>query len=102
MSDGHMEVLVFSYRGQLKRTVIGVPYVEDKDDWDIVDKTFQLVKSEIQYFHFQDKQLVIDSDLPEGTYELEVKVEDRDEKAISFVKIVVRPVFFLAKSLLQN
>ena len=43
-------------------------------------------------------QLVIDSDLPEGTYELEVKVEDRvrNEKAMSFVKVVVRPVPELA------
>jgi hypothetical protein len=42
--------------------------------------------------------LVIDSDLPEGTYELEVKVEDRvrSEKAMSFVKVVVRPVPELA------
>ena len=98
MGDGHMDVLVFSYRGQLKRTVIGVPYVEDRDDWDIGDKSFQLVKSENQYFHLQDKQLVIDSDLPEGTYELEVKVEDRvrNEKAMSFVKVVVRPVPELA------
>ena len=43
-------------------------------------------------------QLVIDSDLPEGTYELEVKVEDRvrNEKAMFFVKVVVRPVPELA------
>lgn len=43
-------------------------------------------------------QLVIDSDLPEGTYDLEVKVEDRvrNEKAMSFVKVVVRPVPELA------
>jgi hypothetical protein len=42
--------------------------------------------------------LVIDADLLEGTYELEVKVEDRmrSEKATSFVKVVVRPVPELA------
>lgn len=61
MSDGHMDVLVFSYRGQLKRTVVGVPFVEDKDDWDIGDKNFQLVKSENQYFHLQDKQVYRES-----------------------------------------
>ncbi|KAL3113056.1 hypothetical protein niasHT_013521 [Heterodera trifolii] len=94
MSDGRMEVHVYSYKGQLKKTVIGVPYVEDKDDWDVVDKTFQLVKSENQYFHLQDKQLVIDAELPEGTYELEVKVEDkvRNERAMSFIKVNVRAV----------
>lgn len=98
MSDGHMNVIVYSFKGQLKRTVIGVPYVEDKDDWDISDKSFQLIKSENQYFHLQDKQLVIDSDLPEGTYELEVKVEDRvrNEKAMSLVKVLVRSVPELA------
>ena len=39
-------------------------------------------------------QLVIDADLLDGTYELEVKVEDRvrSEKATSFIKVVVRPV----------
>ncbi|KAI3422308.1 Hmr-1p [Globodera pallida] len=94
MSDGRMEVHVYSYKGQLKKTVIGVPYVEDKDDWDVVDKSFQLVKSENQYFHLQDKQLVIDAELPEGTYELEVKVEDkvRNERAMSFIKVSVRMV----------
>lgn len=104
---------MYSYRGQLKRTVIGVPYVEDLDDWDVVDKSFQLVKSENQYFHLQEKQvgnheklekykyhpngilqLVIDADLPEGIYELEVKVEDkvRNERAMSFIKVIVRAV----------
>ncbi|CAK5095981.1 unnamed protein product [Meloidogyne enterolobii] len=94
MSDGHMDIFIYSYKGQLKKTVIGVPFVEDKDDWDIGDKSFQLIKSENQYFHLQDKQLVIDADLLEGTYELEVKVEDRvrSEKATSFIKVVVRPV----------
>lgn len=94
MSDGHMDIFIYSYKGQLKKTIIGVPFVEDKDDWDIGDKTFQLIKSENQYFHLQDKQLVIDADLLEGTYELEVKVEDRvrSEKATSFIKVVVRPV----------
>uniref|UniRef100_A0A915LUW4 Uncharacterized protein n=1 Tax=Meloidogyne javanica TaxID=6303 RepID=A0A915LUW4_MELJA len=94
MSDGHMDIFIYSYKGQLKKTIIGVPFVEDKDDWDIGDKSFQLIKSENQYFHLQDKQLVIDADLLEGTYELEVKVEDRvrSEKATSFIKVVVRPV----------
>lgn len=93
MSDGHMNIMVYSYMGHLKQTTIGYPYVEDKDDWDAGQKTYKWVKS-TKGFNLLDGQLAIDADLSRGSYELEVSVADesRGEHAKSFITVNVEHV----------
>lgn len=94
MSDGHMNIVVYSYQGHLKHTVIGYPYVNDKDDWDVGQKIYKWVKSVSGFNLQQDGQLAIDADISEGIYELVVDVIDeaRQEKAKSFISVDVRQV----------
>lgn len=94
MSDGHMQVTVYSYEGHLERTVIGYPYVEDNDDWDVPDKKYTWVKS-TKGFSLDNGRIVMDADVPAGQYDLEVQVTDPKyagdvtDQARSFIKVNV-------------
>lgn len=93
MKDGYMNVIVYSYLNQLGKTVIGYPYVEDNDDWDVVQKEFKWAKS-TKGFSLDNGRIVMDSDMPAGVYELQIDVYDHElqQSARSYVKVTVNPV----------
>lgn len=91
MTDGQMEIIVYSYEGQLNRQSIGRVYVEDKDDWDLASKSFSM-KSH-KYFSIDNQgQITIEADTPAGYYNFDSDVYDneRKESAKGSVKVVVR------------
>jgi hypothetical protein len=40
MREGHSSIFVYNYKGEAPDTKIGRVYVDDPDDWDLVDKEF--------------------------------------------------------------
>uniref|UniRef100_A0A914C6R2 Cadherin n=1 Tax=Acrobeloides nanus TaxID=290746 RepID=A0A914C6R2_9BILA len=95
MYDGSMTITVNSYLNQLQKTQIGRTYVEDKDDWDIVDKTFSWQK-QVSGFDLdsQTGMITMNGDMPVGRYIMQVHVVDnvRNEKAVGTVNVVVRDI----------
>lgn len=93
MKDGYMNVIAYSYLNQLERTVIGYPYVEDRDDWDVGRKTFKWVKS-TKGFSLDNGKITMEGDMPAGIYDLQIDVYDSelDQTARSYVKVTVIPV----------
>lgn len=63
MSDGHMDIIVYSYLGQLKRTIIGHPYVTDKDDWDRGLKQYKWAKSAKGFSLNEKGEIVMEGDM---------------------------------------
>jgi len=41
MKQGESEIFVYNYEGKAPDTEIGRVFVNDPDDWDLPDKTFQ-------------------------------------------------------------
>ncbi|CAD5206401.1 unnamed protein product [Bursaphelenchus okinawaensis] len=76
MSDGAMNIEVYSYEGQLQSQSIGRVYVNDKDDWDLPDKTFEMQQSERFFTVDRQGDIVISSDTPPGQYTFKVDVTD--------------------------
>ncbi|XP_069177748.1 DE-cadherin isoform X2 [Procambarus clarkii] len=97
MTDGSSAIKVYNYQGQFPSMVIGSVYVTDLDDYDVVDKTFEIdptTSSEVSnYFDvgFSNGNITMQKGTPEGTYVLRVKVIDkfRNETAIGEVNIAV-------------
>ncbi|ESN95524.1 hypothetical protein HELRODRAFT_179299 [Helobdella robusta] len=95
---GHKEVLVNKYvgwKGEFDNYPLGNVFAEDEDDWDLENKTFQLV-----HHHYHDKlfrvdkntgQLYTKSPLKETTYNLKVRVHDLvwNKEVVSTVRIEV-------------
>ena len=94
MSDGHMNIIVYSYLGHLKRTIIGYPYVDDRDDWDVAQKNYNWVKSNEGFNLDKDGRIYIEADAKIGVFDLEVDVTDhtRGEHAKSFIHVDIRQV----------
>jgi hypothetical protein len=94
MTDGTVDITVYSYLGQMSSTNIGYVYVTDKDDWDRGDKDFTLRTSEPSNTGFvvqNDGEINMPAGQAEGTYKLLVDVYDnvRNEKAVGTVNIRV-------------
>ncbi|MFH4978339.1 hypothetical protein AB6A40_005048 [Gnathostoma spinigerum] len=91
-----MTVYVNSYKGKLARTVIGRVYVEDKDDWDLPDKTFSWApgKSLPGFDLSPNGEITMAANMPPRTYQLQANVKDRvrNENAIGTVNVVVKLV----------
>lgn len=94
MSDGHMNIVVYNYLGHLKRTALGRPFVEDKDDWDAEDKTYRWAKSD-KGFAFENGVIFMDADMPGGKYDLVVDVVDNsrdNDHARSYIHVEVKTI----------
>uniref|UniRef100_A0A915HMD2 Uncharacterized protein n=1 Tax=Romanomermis culicivorax TaxID=13658 RepID=A0A915HMD2_ROMCU len=91
MSNGFSTIHVYNYKGQMPSSVIGRVYVDDLDDWDVIDKDFKLKKSNEYFTVTNDGIITMSKDIPIGTYTLEVTVYDRirKESATGVVKVVV-------------
>uniref|UniRef100_A0A0M3K3B8 Cadherin-related hmr-1 (inferred by orthology to a C. elegans protein) n=1 Tax=Anisakis simplex TaxID=6269 RepID=A0A0M3K3B8_ANISI len=96
MTDGTMTIFVNSYRGKLGKTMIGRVYVEDKDDWDLPDKTFTWApgKSLPGFELASNGEITMDADMPPRTYQMVANVVDkrRNEHAQGTVNVVVKLV----------
>uniref|UniRef100_A0A915AY47 Cadherin domain-containing protein n=2 Tax=Parascaris univalens TaxID=6257 RepID=A0A915AY47_PARUN len=96
MKDGTMTIFVNSYRGRLGRTMIGRVYVEDKDDWDLPDKTFTWApgKSLPGFELASNGEITMDANMPPRTYHLVADVVDsrRNEHALGTVNVIVKLV----------
>lgn len=104
MSDGSSSILVYNYKGLLPDTEIGRVYVEDKDDWDLPDKTFSWQPSSTSFVQdFQHPNFRMNRDggyitlikgTPAGKYELKFHVHDnrRNEDADATVTVTVKEI----------
>lgn len=78
MSPGSKHIFVYNFKGQAPPTEIGRVHVEDKDDWDLPDKTFFWEEGPQELFDVnQDTGMITMKNVSEGTYFLKVKVYDR-------------------------
>ena len=81
MRPGSKEIMVYNYMGDAPSCDIGRVYVNDKDDWDIPDKTFSWSGGKPQYPYFslnKDSGVIrMKHGTPEGRFVLRFKVYDR-------------------------
>jgi hypothetical protein len=81
MRPGSKEIMVYNYLGEAPSCEIGRVYVNDRDDWDLPDKTFSWSEGKPQYPYFSlDKetgQIRMKHGTPEGRFILRFKVYDR-------------------------
>lgn len=91
MFDGVSTIHVYNFRGQLPSTEIGRVFVNDLDDWDVVDKDFKLNEFHKYFTVANNGAITMARETPEGKYRLVVNVNDRvrSEKATGTVNIVV-------------
>jgi len=68
-----IDVSTFLMLGQLPSTTIGRVFVDDLDDWDVVDKDFKLQKSSNYFEVANDGLITMNKETPVGTYKLEVE-----------------------------
>ncbi|XP_066938449.1 neural-cadherin-like isoform X1 [Macrobrachium rosenbergii] len=79
MQPGKKDILFYSYMGQTHGTPVGRVYVEDKDDWDLSEKTFVWENSPHPNFKLEeDSGMIIMKYVPsKSSYNLNFFVHDR-------------------------
>lgn len=79
MKEGSSSIFVYNYKGEAPNTQIGRVYVDDPDDWDLPDKTFNWHDSYDQHFSLDPDTGMITmlEGTREGIYNLHFKVNER-------------------------
>ncbi|CAG5122738.1 unnamed protein product, partial [Candidula unifasciata] len=100
LEPGHQNIYIYNYEGQFKNTEIGRVYVDDKDDWDLPDKTFTYVSPDNlkDYFSVNEQtgMITMKPDVPPNTannpYQFRVNVFDKKfEKTVtSTVSVIIQ------------
>lgn len=71
MKEGESKIFVYNYKGEAPDTEIGRVYVEDPDDWDLPDKTFEWKDDMPDHrFELRDGMITLREGTPPGEYEL--------------------------------
>ncbi|KAG8275345.1 beta-catenin binding [Homalodisca vitripennis] len=97
MAAGTTDILVYKLKGSIEDMEVGRVYVEDKDDWDLPDKSFYWESSPSPQFHLDQETgtLRISGDTAEGDYRLRVRVRDSRhslDTVVSSVTVMVRQI----------
>jgi len=96
MSNGSSSILAYNFQNSLRDTRIGRVYVQDADDWDLPDKTFQFAGQESPYFQVTafGGFITVNDQTPDGVYRLEFDVRDthRNEKATGTVTVRIKSI----------
>ncbi|CAD5234975.1 unnamed protein product [Bursaphelenchus xylophilus] len=96
MSNANMTIEVYLYENFTKDQYIGTVYVQDEDDWDINNKTFEM-QAEHEFFTVEKdtgRINMLSTTLP-GLYTFTVDVTDNsrdNDHAQSFVTVKVYPI----------
>lgn len=77
MREGQSKIFVYNYKGEAPDTEIGRVYVEDPDDWDLPDKTFEWRDDLPDHrFELKDGMITLREGTPAGEYELFFRVTE--------------------------
>ncbi|KAK3606482.1 hypothetical protein CHS0354_041433 [Potamilus streckersoni] len=105
VGPGHKNILVYNYKGLFKNIPIGRVYAADLDDWDIVDKRFELQNAAIA-----GKYVAVDSNtgiisllekVPPITFTITVQVTDVISK-VSVMATVTIEIVELSEEAVRN
>ncbi|XP_025422894.1 DE-cadherin isoform X3 [Sipha flava] len=82
MLPGRSSIFVYTYKGESPDMEIGRVYVEDKDDWDLPDKTFKWLHLPHERFDLKSETGMITmlQNTKEQTYVLEFEVTEEGQK----------------------
>lgn len=99
MKEGHSNIFVYNFKGQVPDTEIGRVYVDDPDDWDLPDKTFTWKDGSVdhRFSLSRDGMITLREGTMSGTYELQFYVteESRDvpeHSVVADVTVTVKEI----------
>lgn len=82
MKEGKSSIFVYNYKGEAPDTEIGRVYVEDPDDWDLPDKTFdwQNGKQDHRFELTHEGMIILREGTEEGEYDLYFTVTEESRE----------------------
>ncbi|XP_074602495.1 neural cadherin isoform X1 [Brevipalpus obovatus] len=94
MSPGSKSIFVYNFKGQSPPTEIGRVHVEDKDDWDLPDKTFFFEEPHENFAVDMESGMITMKNVSEGEYFLKFRVYDRKhtQEVSANVTVIVKDI----------